>query len=163
MQHSPSVRSELQDLACCLLSNLVHRMNSYWENIVLRLVCLSTHRKKDWKTKFNHERNNEFGFMSKSRKDDFQVFCTSYCCDVEFGSKRKNAFYQHITTDNISPSFPAQILFLIAMFSQREICEWSGFPSHGLKDFHFLMINALVVWKMSAFTIKYLLSSTQPR
>ena len=65
---------------------------------------------KKRKTKFNQEWTKEFRFLSKSRKNDFHVFCTECCCNVEIGSKGKSAVYWHIITDNEKSSpFPTQV------------------------------------------------------
>ena len=65
------------------------------DNIQYKGLCiyLPTEKILKRKTKFNHESTKEFGFLSKSRKDDFHDFCTECCWDVETNSKKKNVVY----------------------------------------------------------------------
>lgn len=51
------------------------------------------------KTSYTHEWTKEFGFVSRSRKDDFHVFCTYCHCDVEIGSKGKSAIERHAASN----------------------------------------------------------------
>ena len=62
------------------------------------------------KNKFNDEWTKEFGFISKSRKDDFHDFITTYHCDVEIGNKGKSVVYQHTAIDYISFLFSCSTL-----------------------------------------------------
>ena len=51
------------------------------------------------KTSFNPEWSKEYGFISKSRKDDFHAYCTLCRCDVDASSKGKGVVDRHASID----------------------------------------------------------------
>ena len=63
------------------------------------------------KRKTTFKWTKEFGFISRSRKDDFHTFSTVCHCDMEIGSKKKSEVYQHTTTDNINLHFLSSFFF----------------------------------------------------